>query len=85
MNRRGFLRLLGGAVAAAVAPTKTYAFFGEILRPKLQTEGLTLDCIAALMGEERYIEPQNVGHIYLNRKTYAMLMEMVKENARGQA
>lgn len=34
MNRRGFLRLLGGAVAVAAAPAKTYAFFGDILRPK---------------------------------------------------
>lgn len=34
MDRRGFLRLLGGAVAAAVAPTKTYSFLGGILRPR---------------------------------------------------
>lgn len=34
MNRRGFLRLLSGAIAAAAAPTKTYAFFGGILRPR---------------------------------------------------
>lgn len=32
MNRRGFLRLLVGGAAAAVAPTKTFAFFGNILR-----------------------------------------------------
>ncbi len=34
MDRRGFLRSLGLCAAAAVAPTKTYAFFGGILRPK---------------------------------------------------
>lgn len=34
MDRRGFLRTLGLAAAAAVAPTKTYAFFGGILRPR---------------------------------------------------
>lgn len=34
MNRRGFLRLLGGAVAAAAAPTKAYSFLGGILRPR---------------------------------------------------
>lgn len=34
MDRRNFLRLLGLAPVAAVAAPKTYAFFGNILRPK---------------------------------------------------
>jgi hypothetical protein len=34
MDRRGFLRMLGLGAAAVVAPAKTYAFFGNILRPK---------------------------------------------------
>lgn len=35
ISRRGFLGLLGSAIgSAAVVPTKTYAFFGGILRPK---------------------------------------------------
>lgn len=33
-DRRGFLRFLGMGAAVAVAPTKTYAFFGGILRPR---------------------------------------------------
>lgn len=36
MDRRRFLSLLGLGAAAAVAPTKTYAFFGNILRPKVE-------------------------------------------------
>lgn len=38
MERRAFLRTLGGIFVAAAAPTKTYAFFGGILRPKLQVQ-----------------------------------------------
>lgn len=34
LERRAFLKTLGGLFAAAAAPTKTYAFFGDILRPK---------------------------------------------------
>lgn len=34
VNRRGFIRLLGGAAAAAAAPAKTYVFLGGILRPR---------------------------------------------------
>jgi len=33
MDRRSFLRTLCLGAAAVVAPTKTYAFFGNILRP----------------------------------------------------
>lgn len=34
MNRRGFLSLLGLAPLALAAPRKSYAFFGDILRPR---------------------------------------------------
>lgn len=35
LSRRGFLRLFGTTAATAVvAPTKTFVFFGDILRPK---------------------------------------------------
>lgn len=35
LGRRGFLRMFGGAAAAAiVAPTKTFVFFGDIFRPQ---------------------------------------------------
>lgn len=37
LGRRGFLRMFGSTAAAAVvAPTKTFVFFGDILRPKEQ-------------------------------------------------
>lgn len=32
LSRRGFLRCLLGGAAAAAAPTKTFVFFGNILR-----------------------------------------------------
>lgn len=35
LSRRGFLRMFGTtAASAAVAPTKTFVFFGDILRPR---------------------------------------------------
>ncbi len=35
LGRRGFLRMFGATAASAVvAPTKTFVFFGDILRPK---------------------------------------------------
>lgn len=35
LSRRGFLRMFGGTAASAVvAPTKTFVFFGDILRPR---------------------------------------------------
>lgn len=35
LSRRGFLRMFGSTAASvAVAPTKTFVFFGNILRPK---------------------------------------------------
>lgn len=37
LGRRGFLRMFGATAASAVvAPTKTFVFFGDILRPKEQ-------------------------------------------------
>lgn len=36
MDRRAFLRTLGGVLVSAAAPTKRYAFFGNILRPKAE-------------------------------------------------
>jgi len=39
MNRRSFLQLLGLAAPAVIAPTKTYAFFGGILRPRPDFRG----------------------------------------------
>jgi hypothetical protein len=37
LGRRGFLRMLGATAASAVvAPTKTFVFFGDILRPREQ-------------------------------------------------
>lgn len=48
MNRRGFLRLLVGgaatAVAAPVLPKKTFfSFFTGIFKPKLETDGAELE------------------------------------------
>lgn len=35
LSRRGFLRMFGTtAASAAVAPTKTFVFFGDIFRPR---------------------------------------------------
>jgi hypothetical protein len=50
MDRRGFLRLLGIGVAAAVAPTKAYSFLGGILRPRLATNEQDLEEIVANLG-----------------------------------
>jgi len=46
VNRRGFLRMLGLGAAAAITPTKTYAFFGNILRPRPTWEDSEYDVIA---------------------------------------
>lgn len=35
IGRRRFLSLLGGSALAIAEPTKTYAFFGNILRPRM--------------------------------------------------
>ena len=37
ISRRNFFGLATGAVVSAVAPTKTYAFFGVIIRPRLES------------------------------------------------
>jgi hypothetical protein len=37
LGRRGFLRMFGATAASAVvAPTKTFVFFGDVLRPREQ-------------------------------------------------
>lgn len=70
MNRRGFLRLLGGAVASAAAPTKAYAFFGEILRPRptLVWESGPHEWIAPPLVNRRFIWVVNIEvYHWLNR------------------
>lgn len=37
LSRRGFLRLAVGGAASVAVPTKTYAFFGNILRTPAPT------------------------------------------------
>lgn len=76
MDRRGFLRLLGVGAAAAVAPTKTFAFFGGILRPRPEFDARPWQ--RELL--ERMINPPMVvsmkNSIYMNRKTYHALKQM---------
>lgn len=78
ISRRGFLRFLGGGVAAAVAapyvPKKAYSFLGGIFRPK--PEPLVYlsvaDCVRQLNGLQRPTW-------YFNRTAYIKISELLNE------